>query len=224
MALCPFAVHKIIPAGSSDPPITARVAILHVSASLVASLFEYFRDRSGGIESHFFITITGKIEQYRDTNFQADANLDANDFAISIETAGLGGGKWNAKQKRAIQRLLLWIHQVENVPLNKIKVWDGTGVGFHTQFGAPSHWTPVAKSCPGPARIKQFNNWLVPWMNSNPTHPPLTLKERRAKRRLTRVNTALDAARKDVGHDVEALHTSRARLKRLVSRKKQLTK
>ena len=30
-------------------------------------------------------------------------------------------------------------------------------------FGAPGPWTPVAKSCPGPNRIKQFNNILVPW-------------------------------------------------------------
>ena len=168
MALCPFAVHKLIPPGSSDPRITARAAILHVDAGNASSLYDYFRFRSGGIESHFFIKLDGTIEQYRDTDFQADANLDANDFAISIETQGFGGGKWTAAQLVSIKRLLLWLNKVEGIPVRKIQHWDGSGVGYHTQFGAPSHWTPVAKSCPGPERIKQFNEVLVPWFQTNP--------------------------------------------------------
>lgn len=219
MAVCPFAVRKLIPAGSSDPAITARVAILHVAVSLAASLFEFFRDRSGGIESHFYITITGKLEQYRDTNFQADANLDANNFAVSIETAGMGVLPWNRRQKRTIQRLLLWLNQVENIPLDKILVWDGRGVGYHTQFGAPSHWTPVAKSCPGPGNIRLYNDWLVPWMRSKPTEADPTRKELRAQRRLKRAQVAVAKQREAVQADVAELRTSRARLKILVARR-----
>jgi hypothetical protein len=31
-------------------------------------------------------------------------------------------------------------------------------------FGAPRHWTPKVKTCPGPDRIKQFNEIIVPWL------------------------------------------------------------
>lgn len=162
--LCPFAVQKIIPPGSNDPAITPRAVILHVAVSMAASLFAFFRWKSGGIESHFYVTWTGKIEQYRSIYDQADANLDANDFAIAIESAGLGSGTWNPLQLRAIKRLLKWLHGEAGIPLRKIDRWDGSGVGYHTMWGAPSHWTPVAKTCPGPNRIKQFAAVLVPWM------------------------------------------------------------
>ena len=164
MALCPFAKHLLIPPPSSDPRITPRAVVLHVDAGGASSLFSYFRDRSGGIESHFHVTWRGVIEQYRDTGWQADANYKANDFAISIETQGFGNGTWNKRQIEAIGRLLLWLHQEHAIPLEKIKTWDGSGVGYHVQFGSPGPWTPVAKSCPGPNRIKQFDEVLVPWM------------------------------------------------------------
>lgn len=167
MAVCPFAKHLLIPAGSNDPRITPRVAILHVDAGNAFSLYEYFRDRSGGIESHFHIRNDGVIEQYRDTNYQADANNLANDFAVSIETQGYGAGVWNALQLASIKRLLTWLSEVHEIPLREVERWDGSGVGYHTLFGAPSEWTPVAKSCPGEDRKKQFHNDLVPWM-SNP--------------------------------------------------------
>lgn len=222
MALCPFAVHKIIPAGSNDPPIKGRIAILHVAVSLAASLFEFFRDRSGGIESHFYITITGKIEQYRDTGREADANYLANPFAWSIETAGMGVLPWTRAQKRSIQRLLLWLHQAEGLDLVKVTAWDGHGVGYHIQFGTPGKWTNVSKSCPGAANIRLYNTWLLPWLNSNPTTPDPTRAERRAARRLAKVSAALEAAKADVAADREELQTSRARVKRLLARRDRL--
>lgn len=175
MALCPFAKHKLIAPGSSDPRISARVAILHVDAGGAASLFDFFKNRSGGIESHFHVPWLGKIEQYRDTDWQADANHLANDFAISIESQGFGGGKWTKGQLKKIKKLLLWLHEVEGIPLEKIKVWNGSGVGYHVQFGAPGPWTPVSKSCPGPERIKQFHDVLVPWM-TEVTRPKTTVR------------------------------------------------
>lgn len=171
---CPFAVVKNIPPGQNDPPITPRLAILHVDAGNAPSLYDYFRYRSGGVESHFHVRLDGVIEQYRSIYWQADANLDANDFAVSIETQGFGSGEWNAEQLASIQRLLLWLHSEAGIPLAKCLTWNGSGVGYHVQFGAPGHWTPVAKSCPGPQRIAQFNSVIVPWLDkvSSPAEPP----------------------------------------------------
>lgn len=174
MALCPFAKHKLIPPGASDPRITPVGAILHVDAGGASSLFKFFRDRSGGIESHFHIKWNGDIEQYRDTAYEADANHNGNSFSrggrrvgyISIETQGFGNGWWTKRQLRSIKRLLLWLNATHDFPLVKCSDPYGGGVGYHVMWGAPGAWTPVAKSCPGPNRIKQFNEELVPWMVS----------------------------------------------------------
>lgn len=167
--LCPFADHLLIPPGPNDPPIRPRTAILHVDAGNAASLFRFFSRRSGGIESHFHIRKDGRIEQYRNIYWQADANHRANDFAVSIETQGRGSGVWTSAQLAAIRRLLLWLNEEAGIPLVKCPRWDAAGVGYHVQFGAPGPWTPVAKSCPGPNRIKQFNSVLVPWMQEHVT-------------------------------------------------------
>lgn len=189
----PGAFVKNIPPGDNDPPIMPRVAILHVDAGNALSLFDFFRLRSGGVESHFHITRNGVVEQYRSIYFQADANLKANDFAVSIETQGFGDGEWTPAQLQAIKGLLLWLNREAGIPLRKIQRWDGSGVGYHTLFGSPSEWTPVAKSCPGPLRIRQFEMVLVPWMNAGhliPPPKPTPVKLTRGKR--------VDAAIKNV--------------------------
>lgn len=165
------AIQRIIPPGSSDPRIVPRIAILHVDAGNAESLHGWFNGPSGGVESHFFVKKDGTVEQYRDIFWQADANLKANDFAVSIETQGFGAGQWTAAQLHAIKALLVWLHRRAGIPLTRCKTWDGSGVGYHVMFGAPGPWTPSAKTCPGPDRVKQFEAVLVPWMagRSKPT-------------------------------------------------------
>lgn len=168
MARIPFALEKLIPPGPSDPRIDARIGILHVDAGNAFSLYEFFRDRSGGIESHGHVRKDGVLEQYRDTSFQADANLDANDFALSFETQGFGEGEWTAEQLATIKRVIMWARDEHGIPLRVVTSWNDPqgGWGYHTLFGSPSHWTPVAKSCPGPDRIRQFNTIIRPWLEA----------------------------------------------------------
>lgn len=167
MAVCPFAQKRLIPPGSNDPRIQPRVAVLHVDAGNNYDLHDYFAYRSGGIESHFHIAKDGRIFQYRDTDFQADANNLANDFAISIETQGLGHEEWTPEQIESIKRLLRWLNDAHPaIKLQKIPKWNASGIGYHVQFGAPGPWTPVAKSCPGPKRIAQYDTVIVPWLKA----------------------------------------------------------
>lgn len=175
MAIPPFAVKRLIPAGSNDPEIIVVGVILHVDAGNADSLHDYFDGPSGGIESHGHIKRTGVLEWYRDTGREADANNKANSFIgrdgrrygfISIETQGFGAGEWTAEQIATIKRVLLWARDVHDVPLVVCSGPFVPGVGFHTLFGAPSEWTPVSKSCPGPDRIKQFYSVIVPWMKA----------------------------------------------------------
>jgi hypothetical protein len=200
----PNAIAKPIPPATNDPAITPRLAILHVDAGNASSLYNLFKanqSNGSGIEAHLFVKADGTVEQYRSIYFQADANYLANDFAVSIETQGYGDGEWTREQIAAIKTLLLWLHTEAGTPLIKAETWDGSGVGYHTQFGAPGKWTPVAKSCPGPQRIKQFATVLVPWMTSQATAPTELSRERARltawRKRLgnsrPRVRAAIDA-------------------------------
>lgn len=169
--LIDFAEHKLIVPGSNDPLIDARAGILHVDAGNAFDLFDFFKNRSGGIESHGHIPKTptpkGKaLFQYRDTNFEADANFLANPFALSFETQGFGEGTWNDFQLDGIKQVILWGRKKHSIPLRVMQSWNDPrgGWGYHTLFGAPSPWTPAVKSCPGDERKEQFHDLIVPWM------------------------------------------------------------
>lgn len=174
MAWYPLATKLPIQPGTNDPPITVIGAILHVDAGDNASLYKYFRDASGGIESHFHIPKAGPIHQYRDTAYEADANLKANSFLaggkrfgfVSIETQGLAKGEWNDHQLANIKALLKWLSETHNFPLRVCPSSTSPGVGYHVMWGAPSAWTPNAKVCPGPDRVRQFHQVLTPWMKA----------------------------------------------------------
>jgi hypothetical protein len=182
MAWYPLADKQVIAPGPNDPPIQPVGAILHVDAGNASSLFSLFNGPSNGIESHFFIPKVGPIQQYRDTAYEADANLKANSFIhngvrcgfVSIETQGLEAGEWTTYQLAQIKTLLKWLSETHNFPLSVCKGPFDPGVGYHTMFGAPGPWTPVAKTCPGPDRIRQFNAVLVPWFSQGHAPAPVT--------------------------------------------------
>src|SRR6266542_3301070 len=159
----PGAVKKEIRPGVNDPPIIPLGVILHTDAGNSASLYNYFNGPSGGIESHFHIPKKNPVEQYRDTGFEADANLKANSFWVnglrfgflSVETQGLESDPWNDYQLAEIKKLILWARSVHrDIQLRVCPGPFSAGIGYHTMFGSPGPWTPVAKSCPGPLRIK----------------------------------------------------------------------
>ena len=173
MALIPFAEKKLIRPDANDPRIKARIGILHVDAGNASSLYGLFlgNQRSGGskVESHGFVTKTGHLEQYRDTDFEADAQLLGNPFALSFETQGYGAGLWTAEQIATIKRLMLWCRDEHGIPLRVVTSYNDPkgGWGFHRMF---KEWNPNAHSCPGDDRVKQFNDVLVPWMHAQ-NHP-----------------------------------------------------
>lgn len=186
MALCPFADHKLIEPGPNDPTIEAVGAILHVDDGNASTLYPWFSGPSGGIESHFFIKKKkGRIEQYRDTRYEADANLNGNSFYrggrrvgfVSIETQGYEDGEWTPEQLDSIKDLLAWLSEVENFPLRDNRAWDDPGVAYHVKYGAPGAYTNVSKTCPGPKRIRQYENVLIPWMESGGDDMPLSKRD-----------------------------------------------
>ena len=156
MSRCSFARWNpagATPGGRIDP----RVLIYHVTA-----IHGDARPHSG-LEWHFEVSLTGQLEQVVDTNLRADANRNANGFAISVETEGKGEGIWTDAQLEMNEKLGDWcIDTHPKIKRQRCDRWDGSGIGYHVMFGAPGPWTPVAKSCPGPKRIHQFNTILLP--------------------------------------------------------------
>lgn len=175
--LLPFATSHLIQPGSNDPRIDVVVgSVFHVAVSEAYSLYDFFRGPSGGIESHGYIRRDGSVEQYRDGSWEADAQNAGNSWWVgnkrygfhSWETQGMGKGKWTNAQLATIKRIIMWEHQKYGYPLQvakspqPAKLSQG-GIGYHSLYKA---WNPSIHSCPGPDRIKQFNDIIVPWLTA----------------------------------------------------------
>lgn len=164
MARYSQAIWRPLPEASREPLITATQVILHTAVSGASSLYGYFARDDVGVESHFYVNKSG-VEQYVDTSRQADANLDANVRAISIESWDGGDPEhtpWTPHQLDLLAELLDWCCRTHGIPVRQCPAWDAPGVGWHSMWGAPSHWTPVAgKTCPGGPRIAQVPDLIA---------------------------------------------------------------
>jgi hypothetical protein len=176
MALYPAAVKKLIP--RHNQALHASQVILHTAVSGATSLYGYFANPATTVCSHFYVREDGTVEQYVDTKFRAPANRNANATAVSIETwDGLKPDTtpWNAAQVKALKALIEWVNANHDVPIKACTSPTSPGIGYHSQFGAPSPWTPSkGKTCPGPARIPQVRTIIEAAardLHASPTTP-----------------------------------------------------
>lgn len=166
----PGAIAEPIPAGANDPEIDPVGVILHVAVSTSDDIRGVFTD-GRGIESHFYVTFAGKVLQYRSIFREADAQFDGNSFTdpttgrlagfVSVETEGMGPGKWSTAQLAAIRRIIAYVHGQRPFPLRVCPAWNAGGVGYHSLF---EQWNHNAHSCPGVNRIGQFRDEIAPWL------------------------------------------------------------
>lgn len=172
MALCPFAVHRLIPESYQQGRITPRLVILHTAVSGAESLEGYWNSPGIVLESHFYVSQWGTIYQYVDTNVRADANMNANDFAISVETWDGGNPNipWTDAQIDALVRLTAWICDTHGIPKRVANGAYGNGVGWHNQYAA--EWAGGPRACPGPQRIPQVQNVIIPRVSGGQVPAP----------------------------------------------------
>lgn len=180
MSDCPFAIWTPVAATKIRPYHQKKQVILHTLAGGTAKTII---DGKGGWrtkinkESTFIVAMDGTIVQCMYSGQKAVANRDANSTAISIETEDhshvvdkrlVGPDKewdpWTVAQMKSIMRLLEWCSKKHGIPMVRCPEPTGSGMGFHTMWGSPSPWTPVVKACPGAARIRQFDEILMPFM------------------------------------------------------------
>jgi hypothetical protein len=174
MARCDFAAQHILPDQAGQPTMRATQVIMHsmaIPGATPEDLIARWSQPGTPLESHFIVGRDGRAYQLIDTARSADANYHANlrpdgTGAISIETEDNIGHPdvlpWTPAQVATLVRLALWAEQVHGVPRRQCRSPADPGQGFHTLFGAPSEWTPVAKTCPGTIRIRQWHEHVLP--------------------------------------------------------------
>jgi hypothetical protein len=172
VARYPRAEWRPVSGNATEPPTRMTQVILHVAVSEARSLWGWFDSGSGGIESHLYVRRDGTSEQYVDTEKSADANYTANrrpdgTGAISVETQGMADGEWTPEQLATLLDICWWAHETHGIPLRRCPGPDSSGIGWHTMWGAPGPWTPVAKTCPGPDRIRQVERILLPTLTAD---------------------------------------------------------
>ncbi|GAA2108657.1 peptidoglycan recognition family protein [Streptomyces synnematoformans] len=128
-------------------------------------LYEYWRD-STNLESHFGLGFDGTLAQFIGTETRADANASANrrgdgTGAISIETASNTSSTdpWTAEQIEALIKLGVWAHRRHGIPLRICRSSTDPGFGWHRLHSA---WSTGGTACPGPKRITQFKEVVMP--------------------------------------------------------------
>ncbi|MEU5624294.1 peptidoglycan recognition protein family protein [Streptomyces tendae] len=181
MAWYPGAVKmELQPESDQQAAIKPTQFIVHsiVGPWTARRTYEYWRD-STNLESHFGIGYAGDIAQYIGTETRADANAAANrrpdgTGAISVETASnlTATDPWTDEQVEELIKAGAWAHERHGIPLRLCRWASDPGFGWHKMHGA---WNPNAHSCPGPARIKQFEQVVFPGIvarATGKTNPP----------------------------------------------------
>ena len=169
--------------GTQTEPLIGipRVLIFHTMVGHLAGTDAMFhRDGYTGTESHFGVggpwepgDLDGAVWQWQSLDRQADAQNAGNAYATSIETAD--GGKperpWTDKQLAALVGLTTWWCRQTGAPARIVAGPGESGIGYHAQFQA---WAPDGRPCPGPVRIKQLRDVVIPRVRAIITGTPTT--------------------------------------------------
>lgn len=183
MAMYPGAISKPITASKGRQRLILYNRLnLHVAVSEAASLHGFF-NRTGQVDSHFYVRRDGTVEQYVDTAWRAFADLDGNDATISVETQGgvthADSEPWTPAQLEALAHLYAWAvrtHGIERKIATSSHLGERSrGLSWHRlgidgnfpalpdpragrlQRGGGMHYSRArGKLCPGAGKIHQI--------------------------------------------------------------------
>lgn len=167
---------ELQPESDSQRAITPTTLIFHSIAApwTVQRIYEYWRD-STNLESHFGVGFDGSIGQFIGTNTRADANMYANNYAISVETASnlQHTDPWTDEQCETLIDLGVWCHKEHGIPLSIATSATSGGYGTHRMYAA---WSNGGTACPGDARQEQFEDRIFPGIvqRASGGNPPTT--------------------------------------------------
>lgn len=183
MAIYPKAIYKPLTVNKGrQRMLTYNRVNLHVAVSEAASLYGAF-NRARQPDSHFYVRRDGTVEQYVDTKYRANADLEGNDATISIETQGgtkkADSEPWDHSQLVAMAELYAWAvethgiakkmaissqlgHPSKGLSWHRLGV-DGNfpampniGAGRIQRGGGMKYSKSRGKLCPGLGKIEQI--------------------------------------------------------------------
>lgn len=192
------AVYRPLAARQTQPKMIRHdIICLHTMVGFLSSTDDMFHKNGwGGTESHFGVGgkwgpdkakgWDGKIFQWQDTAYTADANFQGNPRVISIETAD-NAPKFvedieplTDRQIDSIVDIMVWACTTYDIPpaLVPDSKPGRRGIAYHRQgcehsdgLGSHEGWlvpggerwsTSLGKGCPSPARIKQLKTIIIP--------------------------------------------------------------
>lgn len=178
MSWCPFAKKmELQPESDNQAAITPTQFIVHSLAApwSIERTYEYWRD-STNLESHFGLGYDGRLGQYIGTNTRADANAQANPRAISLESAANteNSDPWTQLQIDTLVKAMDWAAREHDIPRRKCRSWTDPGFGYHRMF---PEWSTGGTACPGDARVKQFNEIVMPRLIAGDVEETVALTE-----------------------------------------------
>lgn len=153
--ICPFATWLPISANTGGRISTVKGLVLHVQVGN-GSLYGYFNNPSTQASAHFWVSKTGALEQYVDTDTVAWAQAAGNPNYLSVETEGFPTEPLTSDQILRVSSLLLWSSVQYKFPI--------VGPVAHGQQGFTPHCNPDGTpdpawgnhSCPAPIRLGQM--------------------------------------------------------------------
>lgn len=196
MAIYPGAVFKPTTWGGKTKRNRQGRGILHVAVSERVSYPPF-----SGNTWHFYVAKNGYCEQYVDTDFCAWASVDANDDALSIETAGaatpavVNSEPWTPEQCARIADIMRWeASQPGGAPLELLpdskpgrRGWGPHRLGIkHSAGPRPGWWQPggevwssaLGKECPGDAKVAQVPGIIAMARSGAPMEDDMPLTDR----------------------------------------------
>lgn len=174
--ICPFASY--LPIDSHGGPMSNNRGLVEHITTNDYDPRGYFANPANQASSHFWISLTGGLEQYFDLGLRSWAQAGGNDDWASCEIAGKVGTLKNAAQVETLAMLFTWGHRVAGWPIQASDDPSRGGLGWHGMGG--SNWGGHT-SCPGPQRVAQRGNVLarvrqlagvVPGAPTPPPPPP----------------------------------------------------
>ena len=220
----------VYPEAEFDPlgPQTAKrmsrhdIVCLHtMDGSFTNTNTMFHKNGYKGTESHFGLAGDGRLKQWQDLEFRADANNKGNHRCISIETADRGedfpkwtGGDvpaWTDAQIEVIVRLLRWLCDTFDIPKQLVEDsrHDRRGIAYHRlgvphstgKFDAPGGpwrkpgcelWSTGPKACPGDRRIAQLKEIVIPRVQAAGEEEDMPLSKDDLKQIDTLIRAALN--------------------------------
>lgn len=171
----PGATRLPLPEANAQGRYTKTQIIVHSTGTKVGARGNqrYFARPDVGVESTFIVDYDGEILQVMPAYARADANGSANRRAISIEVVGTGDEPFTPEQLASVIRICRWACDEHPIARQRIGQESSSGIGWHVMHGAPGPWTSVkGKVCPGPLRIAQVVNVVIPAVQEQPTPTP----------------------------------------------------